>query len=281
MDVVEIAAGPNGTATSYSQDWNYYSWVLQNSLLPVLGAVTVAFYLLAKYGPHHGRKLPPGPRNWPIIGAVLALNPSLRNAFVLHEAFGNVAAKYGPITYFRLGAQAIALVSSAEVAEELLKHKDSEFPERSITLTKLKAKYIGMDSSVLTFSNYDSELKLGRKISMTEFFNVAKIKSYEELRGKEAAVMVEKILSQIETSAALNDGDQKCSGTMASSCAVEIRQAAVEMTQNIIFTLCIGKRFDDLPVTDEIKGFPQLLDDQLKLLMSFNVVRSANLMYSS
>lgn len=213
------------------------------------------------YGPQRKRRplLPPGPPNWPLIGALSEMEPQL------HKAFEKLAARYGPIVHFRLGVQNVVLVSSAEAAKELLAHRDGEFADRSTTMTRLAGKYLGLDSTAFPYADHNAELKLCRKVFMGEFFAGAKLKLYEELRGRETAVIVEKIFSEVV--------ERSDSSSSSAGCAVVgVRGAALAMAQNTIFKLGVGLRFDDLTPDDEIRRFPQILDEGANLVMKFNMV---------
>ncbi|CAM6087940.1 unnamed protein product [Calypogeia fissa] len=188
--------------------------------------------------------LPPGPRNWPVIGALFEMEPQF------NKVLQKFAKRYGNVTFFRVGVQKLVVVSSAEVAEELLRQKDAQFCDRAAAMTRSASKYVGIEGTVLTFANYDAELKLHRKLSMTEFFTIAKIKSYEKLRTQEVTIMVEKILHAIgqrSNDSYVNGGPQKVK--------LGIRAVVEALLRNIMFPLCIGERFDSLPPDDELKEF--------------------------
>ncbi|CAM6109079.1 unnamed protein product [Calypogeia fissa] len=262
MGVEEATAGASTgiTVLSYLRGLDWSSWAGHNSVLPVVAAVAaVLFVLLRSFGIKKKLKLPPGPRNWPIIGALLEMDP------VLHIGFERFAARYGPVVYFRLGLQEVVLVSSAEAAEELVKTKDVDFADRTIPMNKFLRKYTGLDGALMAFRDNDAGFKLSRKVAATELFTGTKLKAFEERRGREMAVMVEKILSQIE-------GNTKATGGEQDYAVIPVRKTVTAMITNLVFMTLIGTRYDDLPANHAYKEFNELLIEQISFVMKFNLL---------
>lgn len=230
--------------------------------LLLVGVVTLVVVLVS-YGSWRRKvaNLPPGPRNWPVIGALFDMEP------LAHKAFDKFAARYGSIVHFRLGVQALAVVSSVEGAEELLKRRDAEFSDRHAAMSRSVAKYLSFNRRVFPFANYDAELVLLRRLTITEFFTISKMKSYQKLRTQEVAVMVEKIFREIQSSVDAENLDAKSSNGNGNGAApMGIRSITFAVVRNVVFALCFGKRFDSLVPTDELTAFPALLDELMDLL---------------
>ncbi|CAM6128451.1 unnamed protein product [Calypogeia fissa] len=262
MGMEEATAGASTgiIGSSYLRGLDWSSWAGHNSVLPVGAAVAaVLFVLLRSFGIKKKLKLPPGPRNWPIIGALLEMDP------VLHIGFERFAARYGPVVYFRLGLQEVVLVSSAEAAEELLKTKDVDFADRTIHMNKFLRKYTGLDGALMAFQDNDAGFKLLRKVAATQLFTGAKLKAFEERRGRETAVMVETILSQIE-------GNTKATGGEQDYAVIPVKKTVTAMITNLVFMTSIGTRYDDLPANHDYKEFNELLTEQISFVMKFNLL---------
>ncbi|CAM6119116.1 unnamed protein product [Calypogeia fissa] len=238
--------------SQYSLSWD----------LLLIGVVTLVVGVVG-YASWRSRtvNLPPGPRNWPVIGALFEMEPKF------HEVLQKFAKSYGDVAFFRVGVQKLVVVSSAEVAEELFKQKDAEFCDRATAMNRSTSKYTGIEGTVFPFANYDAELKLHRKLAVTEFFTMAKIKSYEKLRTQEVMVMVEKIfhaIGQNSNDSNVNGGTQKVK--------VGIRATGEALVQNIVFALCIGERFDSLPPDDELTEFTDIHKNLAEIFMTMNLV---------
>ncbi|KAL3676161.1 hypothetical protein R1sor_026109 [Riccia sorocarpa] len=130
-------------------------------------------------------KLPPGPRNLPIIGAMLSLDKEM------HKSLAKHAEKYGPLLYFRLGALPMLAVQSAEVAEELFKQRDLDFASRAhSTILYTVAKYFGFEASGIGLAPYTDKLKQLRKVCTRELLTGAKLAATVKIRWEEQGEMV-------------------------------------------------------------------------------------------
>ncbi|RWV78985.1 hypothetical protein GW17_00059953, partial [Ensete ventricosum] len=61
-------------------------------------------------------KLPPGPAKLPVIGHLHLLGSSL-----LHRSLWELSKKHGPLMHLKLGRVPVVVVSSPEMAKEVLK----------------------------------------------------------------------------------------------------------------------------------------------------------------
>jgi cytochrome P450 len=183
--------------------------------LLVLGVVSLILYL-TWFISNLKTSLPPGPPNWPIVGALFYLSKCP------HLAFANLAKKYGPIMYMRLGFVDSVILSSAEMAMELFEVHDAEFASRPKMIV---GKYLGLDWSTITFSDYGDHWRLLRKIAATQLLTIARINSFEPRRQEELGCMVEKIVEH-------SQGGKP----------VDMRQIFRELLRNNICQMLFGTR---------------------------------------
>ncbi|XP_055834323.1 flavonoid 3'-monooxygenase-like isoform X2 [Solanum dulcamara] len=90
------------------------------------GAWLLALAFLSKIFNHPKRKLPPGPRPWPIIGNLNLLGSHP------HESLHHLSQKYGDLMLLKFGSKPVLIASSPEMAKEILKTHDAIFASRPL-----------------------------------------------------------------------------------------------------------------------------------------------------
>ncbi|KAL3517049.1 hypothetical protein ACH5RR_023951 [Cinchona calisaya] len=73
------------------------------------------------------RKLPPGPYPYPIIGNILQLSG------IFHESLAKFSEIYGPLMTIKLGSKTTIVVSSREMAKEILQKHENALTRRLVT----------------------------------------------------------------------------------------------------------------------------------------------------
>lgn len=188
-----------------------------------------------------GKNLPPGPPSWPIMGSLKYLEGEL------HQVLWALARKHGPVMRVGLGQYTLIVISSAEVAEELMKKRDSEFSHRAgRTIQRSAAKYIGIDSNDIAFAEYNPQLRLLRKVVATEIFTTNRMIASAKIRTKEVCILVTSVK---------NAADQ--------GKAVNLREYLHTMTMNSVCMMLFGKRYYglDTPQTEEGETFANVIRD--------------------
>nr|AHI15940.1 flavonoid 3'-hydroxylase [Pohlia nutans] len=187
--------------------------------LGVLMIVSVLLLLL------QGRKngtLPPGPRPaWPVLGNFPALMGGQMPFLTLHK----LSAQFGPLMYLRLGSVPCVVISSSEVAKEVLQVKGASFAGRP------KRYGPAVIAGTSDFKNislappgpYWRQL---RKSCTHELFSPSRLASYEGARTDEIRIMLKELLIDSKK------GD-----------AVDVRGWLTGVTANNITRMLIKKRF--------------------------------------
>ncbi|KAF9058824.1 hypothetical protein BDP27DRAFT_1181074, partial [Rhodocollybia butyracea] len=90
-----------------------------------------SLYVLYRICSDRKRRLPPGPKGWPILGSVL----ELRGDLPIWEIFDRMKDKYaGPIVYLNLAGQNVVVLNTKEVANELMDRRSTNYSDRPKTI---------------------------------------------------------------------------------------------------------------------------------------------------
>ncbi|CAL8103474.1 unnamed protein product [Prunus armeniaca] len=134
-------------------------------------------------------RLPPGPWKLPLIGNLHNLTGSLRHSL------RDLAKKHGPIMHLKLGQVSAIVISSPELAKQVLKtHETAAFSQRP---TVLVIEVLFYNFSGIVFSLYNEYWRQMRKICVLELLSAKRVQSFSLIREEEAWNLVESIsLSQ-------------------------------------------------------------------------------------
>ncbi|XP_020260546.1 geraniol 8-hydroxylase-like isoform X1 [Asparagus officinalis] len=154
----------------------------------------IIFYLL---NPKSKTNLPPGPKPLPIVG----------NLFILgdkpHRSLAQLAKSYGPIISLKLGQVTTIVVSSPDLAREVLVKKDQSFCSRSIPdAVRIVGHYDG--SPVWLPAN--QKWKNLRIICRSQLFTSQRLDSNIALRHKKVRELVEYLRERGEAKEAVDIG---------------------------------------------------------------------------
>ncbi|KAH7677334.1 flavonoid 3'5'-hydroxylase protein [Dioscorea alata] len=133
---------------------------------------------------HHRSTLPhpPGPRGYPILGALPLIGPAA------HVSLANLAKRYGPIMYLKLGTRSVVVASTSSAARSFLTTFDRQFANRPTATMKAKeALYNGDD---MVFSNYTPRWKLLRRLSTIHMLGNKAFTKWADVRRSEVTHML-------------------------------------------------------------------------------------------
>nr|AZM65456.1 cytochrome P450 71D443-like protein [Sesuvium portulacastrum] len=135
-------------------------------------------------------KLPPGPRKLPIIGN---LHQLATTAALPHHRLAELARVHGPIMHLRLGESSTVIISSADMAREVLKTHDAVLCSRPSILLGETVFYGRTD---IAFAPYGEHWRQVRKISALELFTPKRVLSFRPVREEEVRNLVRSLASE-------------------------------------------------------------------------------------
>ena len=128
------------------------------------------------------RRLPPGPKGWPIIGAL----PLLGN--MPHVALAKMSKKYGPVMYLKMGTCDMVVASTPDSARAFLKTLDMNFSNRP---PNAGATHLAYDAQDMVFADYGPRWKLLRKLSNLHMLGGKALDDWTLVRNIELGHMIQ------------------------------------------------------------------------------------------
>ncbi|KAL3323728.1 hypothetical protein AABB24_038070 [Solanum stoloniferum] len=142
------------------------------------------------------KKLPPGPWKLPFIGSMHHIVGGYP-----HHVLRDLAKKYGPLMHLQLGEVCVVVVSSSEMAKQVLKTHDLAFASRPKLLV---TDIITYDSRDIVFSPYGDYWRQMRKICVMELLNAKNVRSFRSIRHDEVVHLIDSIRSSSSSGEPVN-----------------------------------------------------------------------------
>lgn len=155
-------------------------FLLQDLAVSILIFFTTRFFFRS-VGFKSRRKLPPGPVGWPLLGALPLLGP------MPHVTLFNLAQKYGPVMYLKMGTNSMVVASTPDAARAFLKTLDINFSNRPSNAGSIILAY----NADMVFADYGSRWKLERKISNLHMLGGKALDDWAHFRAIELGHMLQ------------------------------------------------------------------------------------------
>ncbi|VAI11725.1 unnamed protein product [Triticum turgidum subsp. durum] len=150
-------------------------------LLPFVLALVAIPILLAL---HDWPRLPPGPCPWPVVGNLRQIKP------VRCRCFQEWAERYGPIFSVWFGSSLTVVVSTPELAKEVLKDHDQQLANRTRNRSTQRFSRNGQD---LVWADYGPHYIKVRKLCNLELFTQKRLEALRPIREDEVTAMVSSV----------------------------------------------------------------------------------------
>ncbi|GLJ24347.1 hypothetical protein SUGI_0464790 [Cryptomeria japonica] len=190
-----------------------FSKLVGADAFPAIAMLFIFFcfvYTLRRLAP---TRLPPGPFAWPIIGNLHQLG------MLPHHSLKDLAHKYGPIMYLRLGSFPTLVVSSSDMAKEVLTTHDLAFAGRPSL-----AAYFAYNQKPASLAPYGDHFRRVKKIWMTQLLSAKRLESFRVVREEAVCAAMRSVWEKSKE------------GTVS----VNVSHVLLSLTKNLIWQILAG-----------------------------------------
>lgn len=211
-------------------------------------AVVIFLHYIIKQWLYQRTKLKraPGPFPiWPVLRSLLLLGR------LPHRAFYQLSKKYGDIMELKLGSVRTIVVSSPELAKEVLKVHDLIFASRP----DIAAPKIIFNDRDIAFAPYGDHWRHLKKVIMLELLTAKKLETSTHVRDEELSSLVHQIFEDCK------DGKP-----------VNMQRSLFSTSMNVVTRLLFRKRYFSTENTNEdCEEFKDLIVKIMTLCGTFNI----------
>ncbi|KAG6635080.1 hypothetical protein CIPAW_11G018600 [Carya illinoinensis] len=201
------------------QSWQELHKIPVNPLLSLLFMIFSYLYFFKRIFRSGKPNLPPSPPKLPIIGNLHQLG------MLPHRSLRALSKKYGPVMLLSLGHAPTLVVSSAELAREVLQTNDTVFASRP---QNTAAKILLYGCTDMGFAPYGEYWRQVRKICVLELLSLKRVQSFQHIREEEVASLTNKVR-------------ESCS----KQTSVNLTEMVIAASNNIVSRCTLGQKFEE------------------------------------
>ncbi|XP_057771422.1 carnosic acid synthase-like [Salvia miltiorrhiza] len=148
-------------------------------------ALVAAWATYSRWSEPRRRSVPPGPPRLPIVGNILQLGPNP------HKSFAHLAKTYGPLMSLHLGNQFAVVVSSPEMATEVLQKQGLVFAN---PFNPVALRVLGHDeNSVAMLPSSSATWKKLRRVARERLFSHQALQASQGLRHERLRRLIDRV----------------------------------------------------------------------------------------
>ncbi|KAL3682232.1 hypothetical protein R1sor_000254 [Riccia sorocarpa] len=190
----------------------------------------------------------PGPQGWPVLGCIPLLGK------LPHKSLAEMAKKYGPLMFLRLGSVDFVVASSPKVAEAFLKQNDKVWTSRHENAGGNILFYGCQD---ITQAPYGDRWRYARKIFVLELLTAKRLSNFRVIRKQEIMI-------------GINDAIERCcSGTKAMRMDVIVGKMSTNNVTTMMMNDREGTLSDEASAMKASDQFQHTIRDVSALIGSF------------
>ncbi|GLJ49949.1 hypothetical protein SUGI_1062140 [Cryptomeria japonica] len=171
---------------------------------------------------------------------------------LIHSSFYDISKKYGPIASLKMGFVTIIVISSPEMAKEILKTNYLIFAGRPATAV---ANYLFYDFKDVGFTPYRPYWRQMKKLFMVELLNAKRIESMRSMREEAVSLAVRSVW------------EKSRHGTVA----VNLSQIIASLVSSQILRILYGTTSDDQGLDSNDDKIKELLLEASMAVGVFNI----------
>ncbi|KAJ4965656.1 hypothetical protein NE237_017505 [Protea cynaroides] len=213
-----------------------YSALLQPKPLLLLFVLPLLFLLGVLVRVRRKLPYPPGPKGLPIVGNMNMMDQ------LSHRGLAKLAKVYGGLLHLRLGFLHMVVVSTPEMARQVLQVQDNIFSNRPANIA---IRYLTYDRADMAFAHYGPFWRQMRKICVMRLFSRKRAESWASVRDE-----VDSMIRTVASKAGQ---------------PVNIGKLVFSLTMNITYRAAFGS-----DILEGQEKFVSILQEFSKLFGAFN-----------